>query len=167
MIASPPIPIRQEAASHGKWGLDRLSACAEIGRILDKVCCAMAGHKYESKESFAVCLALEEALANAVKHGHRKDPGQFVRIRVLVEPDRVLIMVKDRGKGFDPNAVPDPRAPENLDRPTGRGLLLMRTYTTLVRFNARGNCVFMGKRRLGSPAPPPPSRRGRLSVPAR
>jgi serine/threonine-protein kinase RsbW len=153
MISSLLEPRRQEAASQSPWQRERLRSRTEIGRILDRVYFAMAGNHYEAAEIFAVCLALEEALANAFKHGQGENPGQPVQVRFLVGQERVLLLVKDRGKGFDLSAVPDPREPENLTRSSGRGLFLMRAYMTWVRFNARGNCVIMGKCRLESPAP--------------
>jgi serine/threonine-protein kinase RsbW len=59
----------------------------------------------------------------------------------------VRVVVADQGPGFDPCQVPDARADENLERPCGRGLLLMRSYMTRVRFNGRGNVVALFKER--------------------
>jgi len=63
-----------------------------------------------------------------------------------------VAQVEDRGAGFDPALVPDPLAPENLLKPGGRGLLLMRHYLTGVCHNERGNCVCLCRHR---PGPPP------------
>jgi serine/threonine-protein kinase RsbW len=63
-----------------------------------------------------------------------------------VDGERVLAEVQDQGAGFDPRQVPDPLAPENRDRPRGRGLLLMRSYLSWVRFNRRGNGVRLCRR---------------------
>ncbi|HOF18390.1 MAG TPA: ATP-binding protein [Phycisphaerae bacterium] len=52
----------------------------------------------------------------------------------------------DEGTGFDPTRVPDPTADENLEKPSGRGLMLMRAYMDEVRYNDRGNQVFLMKR---------------------
>jgi serine/threonine-protein kinase RsbW len=100
---------------------------------------------FTERDVFGVRLALEEAIVNALRHGHRGDPTKSVRVRCLVSPDRILAEVEDQGPGFDPEQVPDPLAPENLERPSGRGLFLMRTYMTWIRFNARGNHVTMCK----------------------
>jgi serine/threonine-protein kinase RsbW len=107
----------------------------------------MAALDYSEKDRWSMCLALEEALVNALKHGHQFDPTKHVRVRFTVVAARVLVQVCDEGAGFDPKAVADPLAPENLDRPSGRGLLLMRAYMTSVRFNRRGNRVTLCKRR--------------------
>ena len=58
-----------------------------------------------------------------------------------------MIEVEDEGRGFDPSHVPDPTLPENLERPNGRGLLLMRRSMTWVRYTGRGNRVTLCKRR--------------------
>ena len=122
---------------------------AEIGRVADAVVAAMAAAGYPDRDRFAVRLALEEAVANAVKHGHQGDPAKRVRVGYRVRADRVLVAVEDQGAGFDPRRVPDPRDPENLDKPSGRGLLLMRSYTTWLRFNERGNRVTLCRARSG------------------
>jgi anti-sigma regulatory factor (Ser/Thr protein kinase) len=54
--------------------------------------------------------------------------------------------VRDEGPGFDPGGLPDPTDPANLERPCGRGLLLMKTFMDEVRYNDRGNEVTMRKR---------------------
>ena len=122
---------------------------AEIGRVADAVVAAMAAAGYPDRDRFAVRLALEEAVANAVEHGHQGDPAKRVRVGYRVRADRVLVEVEDQGAGFDPRRVPDPRDPANLDKPCGRGLLLMRSYTTWLRFNARGNRVTLCRARSG------------------
>jgi serine/threonine-protein kinase RsbW len=124
-------------------------AAAEIGRVADTVVARMAAAGYPDKDRFAVRLALEEAVANAVKHGHRGDPTKRVRVRYQVRGDRVLLEVEDQGAGFDPRRVPDPLDPENLDKPSGRGLLLMRSYATWLHFNERGNRVTLCRARSG------------------
>lgn len=158
MIGSLQDPCRQEAVrtTISRWQRDRLRSSAEIGGILDKVHFAMAGYHYAQEEIFAVCLSLEEAMVNAIKHGHRGKPEKRVLIKFRVGPENVLVVVKDQGLGFDPTRVPNPLDPENLERPTGRGLFLIHTYMTWVRHNARGNCVIMGKCRLQRPLMPAP-----------
>jgi len=98
---------------------------------------------YTTSAAFALRLALEEAVRNAFEHGCRSCPGRSVDVSWEVSPRRVVIRVSDPGPGFDPAEVPDPTTDENLDRPSGRGLLLMRAYMTRVEFNERGNTVTM------------------------
>lgn len=108
---------------------------------------------YEGPDAFAVKLALEEALANAIKHGNRNDPRKLVEVRIRVTDEEVRITVCDEGAGFDLGAVPDPTLDENLTKPFGRGVMLMRTYMTHVEYNDAGNCVTMIKRRQSQADP--------------
>ncbi len=98
---------------------------------------------YSEDAIFGLNLALEEALANAVKHGNRKDPSKKVYIVHCVSPDQAYIAVRDEGEGFDPRNVPDPTQEENLEKPCGRGIMLIRAYMDEVDFNESGNEVRM------------------------
>ena len=102
---------------------------------------------YDDDQLFAVRLALEEALVNAMKHGNRLAPDLSVHVAYLATPERVEIRVADEGLGFDPGGVPDPTVDENLERPCGRGIMLMRCYMDEVAFSASGNEVAMVKYR--------------------
>ncbi len=125
------------------------SAC-EIVPLIDRVVEDLAAAGFTAREGFAVRLALEEAMVNAIKHGHRGDSSKIAQLRYRVTPDCLLAQVEDQGKGFNPDDVPDPLDPENLERPCGRGLLLMRSYMTWVRYDAPGTCVTLCLRRQDS-----------------
>jgi serine/threonine-protein kinase RsbW len=120
-----------------------LSSLDKLRGLLDDVTGVMKRARYGSADQFAVRLALEEAVVNAVKHGHRYDPGKQVRIWWLVGASRVYFVVHDEGPGFDVTQVPDPRRPENQDRPCGRGLFLVGAFMTWYRYIGRGNCLAM------------------------
>ena len=81
------------------------------------------------------------------EHGNREDPAKSVRVYYCVSPRDIVTEVEDQGKGFNPSEVPNPLAPENLERPGGRGVFLMRHYMTFVQFNERGNRVLLYKTR--------------------
>jgi serine/threonine-protein kinase RsbW len=153
MFSSRQEPCRQEAEYpdlRPNLGTRRTFRRAdEVDAVIEAILGEMAGAGYPRKDLFAVRLALEEALVNAVKHGNRGNPEKEVHVRYGVTEGHVVVEVEDEGSGFDPLAVPDPLADENLDRPCGRGLLLIRTYMTWVRYSPRGNCVTMGKGRSG------------------
>jgi len=102
---------------------------------------------YDSDAVFAVKLALEEAFTNAIKHGNREDPEKLITVRFFVDAERAVVMVRDEGQGFRPREVPDPTTDENLERPDGRGLMLMQCYMNAVRYNRRGNEVWLLKKR--------------------
>ena len=94
---------------------------------------------------FAVRLALEEAVVNAIRHGNKSDPDKKIHISYLVENARLVINVEDEGEGFDLDSVPDPTAEENLEADHGRGILLMRVYMDEVVYSERGNRVTLIK----------------------
>jgi serine/threonine-protein kinase RsbW len=98
---------------------------------------------FSKDDIFAVHLALEEAFLNAVKHGNKMDSTKDVKIDYSVDLDKVEISVTDQGEGFEPASVADPRYGEDLYKPGGRGLLLMNSYMDMVKFNERGNSLYM------------------------
>lgn len=114
-------------------------------RFQEEIERALAAHGFDEKEIFSIKLALEEALVNAIKHGNQMDRSKKVHITYSVNGERFDIKISDEGRGFDPEDVPDPMCPENLERPCGRGLLLMRHYMTEVTFHPPGNRLVMSK----------------------
>jgi serine/threonine-protein kinase RsbW len=118
---------------------------AEARRVQDEVERLLRAHHASEKDIFGVRLALEEALVNAIKHGNQLDRSKKVTVVSRVEGERFEIHITDEGTGFDPGDVPDPTAVENIERPCGRGLMLMRHYMSEVGFNGRGNSVRMAK----------------------
>jgi serine/threonine-protein kinase RsbW len=123
------------------------SDSAEARRVQEEIERQLKECQYSEREIFSVKLALEEALVNAIKHGNQFDRNKKVHIAYNVEPERFDILITDEGRGFDPTEVPDPTAVENLERPCGRGLMLMRYYMNEVSFSPSGNSVFMTKLR--------------------
>ncbi|HEY7328660.1 MAG TPA: ATP-binding protein [Gemmataceae bacterium] len=141
-----------EANNHGPsqttiWRTLNLRYSEEIPPTIEEILEILDDAGYSSKEKFAVRLSLEEALLNAVKHGHKGDPKKEVQLRYQLTPDYLLAEIEDQGPGFNPEDVADPFTPENQERAGGRGLLLMRNYMTWVEFNDTGNCVTMCRRR--------------------
>ncbi len=104
---------------------------------------AVSRHHYPEAAAFAIRLAFEEAVCNALRHGHRDIPEEPIDLKWSVGPGRVTITVEDQGPGFKPGDIPDPTSPERIELPHGRGLMLMRAYMTDVRYNNRGNRVVM------------------------
>ena len=86
-------------------------------------------------------VGLTEAISNAILYGNGEDPEKLVRVELRIRSGEVRARVTDEGGGFDPGAVPDPRLPENLAKPVGRGIFLMRALMDEVHFNASGNSV--------------------------
>jgi serine/threonine-protein kinase RsbW len=121
------------------------SDTAAARRVQDEIEQRLKEHRYGERDIFSIRLALEEALVNAIKHGNQMDRAKSVHISYRINAERFDIRITDEGAGFDPSDVPDPTAVENLERPCGRGLMLMRYYMNEVTFHGRGNCVSMCK----------------------
>lgn len=136
--------------------LSRLDGCKDIDRL-------------------RVGTALAEALANAIDHGNleldsalrhedlmtyrtvgderaTQEPYRDRRVHVTarVTPGEARFVIRDEGPGFNPANLPDPTDPENLTKPSGRGVMLIRTFMDDVTFNDTGNEVTMVKRRAGA-----------------
>ena len=104
---------------------------------------ALAHNTYTEFAQFAIRLCLEEAIVNAFRHGNRGAPGKVVQFRCDINHERAEFEVRDEGEGFDPSGVPDPTADENLEIPSGRGLMLMRAYMSEVEHVPPGNALRM------------------------
>lgn len=122
---------------------------AQARLLQDHIEAELKSLHYEDREIFGIKLALEEALINAIKHGNQLDHSKSVTIDYRLTRECFEIGIQDEGGGFDPEDVPDPNDVENLERPCGRGLLLMRHYMTNVRFHPPGNRLTMSKIRNG------------------
>lgn len=136
---------RQELVSHeggvALWQKVTVQSVEDIEHVIQTIAAALASAGFSEKDIFRLHLALEEALVNAHKHGHQGDWSKPITFRYHVNENGVVAEIEDQGLGFDPEQVPDPLAPENLERPSGRGLYLMRTYLSNVCHNEQGNCI--------------------------
>jgi len=116
------------------------------GELLDKA----KKQGFEESDRFAIHLALEEVFVNAVQHGNQSDPKKKIFVRYSITPDRFEVTIADQGPGFNPDALPDPRNPENLYKSSGRGVLLIRAYMDQVQYSPKGNQIHMVKFKSGS-----------------
>ena len=114
-----------------------------IVKVCEEVLSKLEANGFDNDDIFAVHLAIEEAFLNAVKHGNKMDPTKEVRIDYSVGLDKIEISLTDEGEGFEPASVADPRFGEGLYKPGGRGLLLMNSYMDMVKFNEKGNGLYM------------------------
>jgi serine/threonine-protein kinase RsbW len=101
---------------------------------------------YRSQVLFALKMAIEEALVNAIKHGNKNDHTKSVLVEASFSPQQAEICIEDQGPGFERSSVPDPLADENLEKPSGRGILLIESYMTEVQWENGGRRVRMIKR---------------------
>jgi len=99
---------------------------------------------------FGIDMAVREALANAVKHGNKLDESKRVEITLINLGNAMEILIRDFGKGFDVEEVPDPTNPENLLKASGRGILFMHNFVDKVEWEQHttgGTIVKMTKNR--------------------
>jgi len=81
-----------------------------------------------------IAMAVREAAVNAVLHGNAYDPGKHITASFETTPDDMIIRIADQGPGLDPDTIPDPLAPENILRGSGRGIFLIRAFMDEVHF---------------------------------
>jgi len=121
------------------------SVMTEGVKLVEAVMRDVEDRGFDETARFAIRLALDEAIANAIRHGNESNPAKMVQVEYKVGSDSFRISICDDGLGFKPDDVPDPTLDENLERPCGRGVMLMRAYMDDIAYNARGNCVTMVK----------------------
>jgi len=80
-------------------------------------------------------IAITEAVGNAISHGNGKDPAKKVHIQIDISAEKLIISVTDEGKGFDPENISDPLAPENMLKESGRGIFILKQLMDDVYFS--------------------------------
>lgn len=115
-----------------------LENLSKIESLVDKICLELDIH---SDIYGNVLIAVTEAFNNAVYHGNKNDTSMNVSVNVLCSNNAVVISIADEGKGFDFTNLPDPIAPENLERENGRGIFLMKNLADEVEFKDSGKVV--------------------------
>jgi serine/threonine-protein kinase RsbW len=112
---------------------------------------ALGARGYPEGAMFAVRLAIEEAVVNAFRHGNLSDPKKVVFFRATIDDARAEFEVEDQGPGFDPRLIPDPTDEDNLEIPSGRGVMLIKAYMTEVDYVKPGNKLRMALVKPTSP----------------
>jgi len=116
-------------------------------RVMDEVLEQLEQHHWVKHDIYSVHLALQEGLANAIKHGNRLDASKQVHFTCQMSSDLLRIEITDEGEGFDPSTIPDPTEEDRLECPDGRGVMLMRNFMSRVKYNETGNSIFLEKER--------------------
>ena len=136
---APPDAWRREIDLPSERGVSRM--------VTDDLLEQLGIHSWSPSDIFAIHLAAEEAIVNAIVHGNKLDPAKKVHVTCEVSADRVLVSIADEGPGFDPAGIPDCTADDRLEAPGGRGVMLMRSFMTRIEYNPAGNAVVLEKRR--------------------
>jgi serine/threonine-protein kinase RsbW len=116
------------------------ASLVEVENLIDKVC-ADLGVQEDAYGN--VLIAVTEAVNNAIQHGNEENANLFVDVAVGDKETEFCFRIKDEGIGFDFNSLPDPTAPENLLKESGRGIFLMRNLADEVEFDGEGNSVYI------------------------
>jgi serine/threonine-protein kinase RsbW len=88
-----------------------------------------------------IMIAVTEAVNNAIKHGNGGNSSKNVFLSLTLNENLLKFIIKDEGPGFDHNELPDPTSPENLEKPGGRGIFLMKHLSDEVEFRENGKTV--------------------------
>ncbi len=135
----------QTSPSGWRLSIDLPSERGSNRQVTDELLTQLGAHGWPPADVFAVHLAVEEAIVNAIVHGNKLDLAKKVHVECEVSADRVRVAIADEGPGFDPGSVPDCTSDERLQAPSGRGVMLMRSFMTTIEYNAAGNAVVLEK----------------------
>ncbi len=89
---------------------------------------------FDEDGRYWVSLSVRESVTNAIMHGNSQDAAKKVGVRFKISNDRLTICVQDEGGGFDEGQLPDPLDPDNLLKPSGRGIFYVRSFMDDVRY---------------------------------
>ena len=112
-----------------------------VEKLVDDVC-----DLFDIKEEIYghILVALTEAVNNAIQHGSKANSNSNIEVTFkVIKNETLFFTVKDQGPGFDFNNLPDPTDPKNLEKPTGRGIFLMRHLCDNVTFEEKGTKVII------------------------
>lgn len=115
-----------------------LKYITEVESLIDTVCEDL---KLNEDHYGNILIAVTEAVNNAIIHGNENNEYKKVKVEVETQTDKITFIVLDEGLGFDYNNLPDPTAPENIEKPYGRGIFLMKNLSDEVDFDLNGSKV--------------------------
>lgn len=113
----------------------KIEKLREVEKVVDEI-----ATKYQLKNELYgnILIAFLEAVNNAIVHGNKQNEEKDVIVNITIEKGELHIVVKDQGKGFDYENVPDPTAPENIENISGRGIFLMKKLSDKLIFEENG-----------------------------
>ena len=136
------------------WKLDQ-SICSrteDAVEIVRDVVQRLEENGWKSRDVFGIHMAMEEALMNAIKHGNESDCEKKVHIEISICENSFYSRITDEGDGFQLEEVPDPTADENLEKTSGRGVMLIKNFVDKVAYNEKGNSIELFKSKTPQPA---------------
>ncbi len=111
-----------------------------VEKLIENVC---EEYKINDSQYGNVLVAVTEAVYNALNHGNKLNPSKNINVSFQETDHKLVFTVADEGDGFDPNAIPDPTSPENIEKENGRGVFLIKNLADEVSFDDHGREVKM------------------------
>lgn len=122
----------------------RITSSQESVLLVEKLLQELSAPYYVNEDVYGnMLVALTEAITNAIQHGNKFDMDKHVSIKCDAINDGIRFTVADQGVGFEYDQVPDPTAPENIEKPNGRGVFLMRHLADKVEYEDKGRVVLL------------------------
>jgi serine/threonine-protein kinase RsbW len=145
-------PLRQAGSAPER--IELRNQRGEIETLEARIRAELEHRAYPASAQFAVRLAMEEAIVNAFMHGHRGlSPSVPISVEFTIDAEHVVVAIEDQGPGFRPDRVADPTLSENLELPSGRGLMLIRSFMSEAWHELNGRRLVMVYRRpQGTPS---------------
>ena len=130
------------------------STLDSVDKAEDAAAKLAASAGFSEEDRYRIAIAVREAAVNAVLHGNGSNPQKKMTVSYENTGDSLVITIADQGNGLDPKCIPDPLAPENLLKQSGRGIFLIRSFMDEVRFRALepGTEITLIKHVGGAPA---------------
>ena len=118
----------------------RMEGITEVEALINSLC---EDFGVEETHYGEILIAMTEAVNNAIVHGNKLDSNKMVDIQVNVSGSELQFRIADEGPGFDFENIPDPTSPENIEKPNGRGVFLMRQLADACEFEELGRIAIL------------------------
>lgn len=115
-----------------------IDSLKEVEKLVDQVC---VDYKVNEDYYGNILIAVTEAVNNAIIHGNKQNPQKKYYVTFNPKEDQITFTVADQGEGFDFNNLPDPTDPQNIEKPNGRGVFLMKNLADKIEFEDNGRKV--------------------------
>jgi serine/threonine-protein kinase RsbW len=125
--------LTDSTTNRGNMTLESNLSCVDAVETKAEQLAREAG--FDEDTSSQIAMVAREAVINAILHGNKKDPAKQVQVSFELNNQELKITIADEGAGLDPDSVPDPLAPENILRSSGRGIFLMKAIMDEVHFH--------------------------------